>query len=361
MTFEDISFSRLVNQKVKGSKISDPNNLVEYMGAMQAQDFPMALWAVGMRLGNLDLSIVEEAFNQGDILRTHVLRPTWHLVAREDIRWMLALTAPRIKASIRSRWKELELDESTFIRCQAVIERLLAGGKQLTRDEMLGEITKTIPVFDQRGAHLLLRAELDGLICSGAIRNAKQTYALLEERVPAHQQQQLSEDEALGRLAERYFTSHGPATLQDFAWWSGLSATSAKKGIEIADAALSKVSIAGKVYWLGAGFAFETELSTSPEVFLVAAYDEFLISYQDRSPSINLTEQKHAFSNNGIFRPVIVVSGQTTGIWKRTIKKDLVIIEPTFFAPVNKEIKAAVVDAAEGYARFLNLKAEVVW
>ncbi len=355
----DISGRRLISQKVCGSSISSAAGLVAWMGAIQAQDYPMSLWAVGLRLENHRYGDVEAAFNSGEILRTHLLRPTWHLVSRENIRWMAALSAPRIRNAARSRWKELELDERAFSRSFAVMERLLAGGNHLTREEILAETGKAIPVSGQRGAHLLFRAELDGLICSGAIRQKKHTYCLLEERVPA--QAPISEDEALSRIAEIYFRSHGPATLQDFSWWSGLSLTSAKTATELARPGVLSEKIRGHTYWSGAAGSAAPDSSQRPEVFLLPAYDEFLIGYRDRSPSISTSDQSRAFSNNGIFRPVIIVNGTARGIWKRTVKKDAVIVEPSFFVPVDAEIRDAVAEKAGRYAQYLGLKPLVVW
>ncbi|HEY0895450.1 MAG TPA: winged helix DNA-binding domain-containing protein [Sphingobacteriaceae bacterium] len=355
----DISCRRLISQKIRCPAGCSAADAVAWMGAIQAQDYPMSVWAVALRLENHRHHDVEAAFNSGEILRTHVMRPTWHLVSRENIRWMVALTAPRIRNAVRSRWKELELDGQAFIRSYAVMERMLGGGNHLPREEILAEIGKSLPVSGQRGAHLLFGAELDGLVCSGPIRQKKHTYCLLEERVPA--QAALSEDEALGRLAGIYFRSHGPATLKDFAWWSGLSLTSAKKGTELARSGLLSETIGGKVYWSGPEAPAGYDTPGSPEVFLLPAYDEFLISYQDRSPSIGPADQSYAFSNNGIFRPVIIVDGIARGIWKRTIKKDRVIVEPTFFVPVHGAIREAVAENAARYGQYLGLKPEVLW
>jgi hypothetical protein len=358
MTFNEISEIRLLNQQVINSRFNSPQELVSYMGAMQAQDYNMSQWAVGVRLQDLTVKQVEEAMNKGEIIRTHVLRPTWHLVSSTDIYWMLELTASRIKATAKSRWKELGLDEVTFKKSNAVIEKALRDGKHLNRDEIRIELERTIPIFDQRLSHLMFRAELDGLVCSGSINEKKQTYALLEERVP--NSKIINREDALVELAKKYFRSHGPATLQDFVWWSGLSVTNAKKGMEMIRGEFIAEKIDEQVYWFPDS-SHGTVNGGNPEevVQLLPAYDEFIISYKDRSASIPFTEQKKTISNNGLFRPVIVLNGQVAGTWKRTVKKDKVIIETDFFKTPHYSTKHLVEKAAIRFGDFFNVKTEV--
>jgi hypothetical protein len=215
MELNNLGNLRLLSQQVSESGFKSAKEIVSWMGAMQAQDFNMAKWALGIRVpGSTEMSI-QSALDKGEILRTHVLRPTWHFIASDDIYWMLQLTAGRIKASLTTRYKELGLSPSVLSKGCSILENILAGGRHITREELVAEFRKAkIATEDNRAAHLLLFAELEGLICSGAWIDNKQSYALLEERVP--RQKELPREEALAKLAQRYFLSHGPATIPDF-------------------------------------------------------------------------------------------------------------------------------------------------
>jgi len=188
------------------------------------------MWTLAQRMRNTTNSLIEEAYNEGKILRTHLMRPTWHFVAPDDIRWLLQLTASRVNAACGSNYRKLELDEALFKRCNKALTRALQGGQHLTRTALRTVINQAGVVADDsiRLVHILLRAELDGLICSGPRLGNQFTYTLLDERVP--ETKTLNREEALAKLTRRYFTSHGPATLQDFIWWSGLTAADAKNG-----------------------------------------------------------------------------------------------------------------------------------
>src|SRR5437773_6733489 len=216
----EIAHGRLHNQHVTRRTLETPQTLVEWLGAVQAQDYAAAKWALGLRLHGMTDDNIEQAFTDGKILRTHVMRPTWHFVSPADIRWLLALTAPRVRAASAYYNRKLELDAAFFRRTHAVLANALQGGKQLTRDELASALQQAgiATEGEQRVTHIMMRAELDGIICSGARRDKQFTYALLDERAP--QTRMLDRDEALAELARRYFTSHGPATLQDFVWWS---------------------------------------------------------------------------------------------------------------------------------------------
>jgi hypothetical protein len=269
---------------------------------------------------------------------------------------MLALTAPHIKAGLKSRHKELGLSESVIAKSNTVIERALRDGESLTREELIAEFKKArIATHENRASHLLSRAELDGILCSGAIRNGKPTYALLDERVP--KTKTLTQDEALAKLAQKYFASHCPATLQDFLWWSGLSVSDAKRALEAVKANFVSETIDTRTYWF-------TDSVSRPKTdgdtaHLLPAFDEFIISYQDRSAALPSKDHLKAVSDNGIFRPMIVVNGQVMGIWKRTLKKDKAILEMDFFARPDKTVKSLVEKASEKFGRFLGMKADI--
>jgi hypothetical protein len=248
MTIADIARQRLINQKLVGAKFTTAKQMVSHLGAVQAQDYEMAKWAIGIGLSTTEKEI-ERAINNGDIIRTHILRPTWHLVSADDIHWMLALTAPHVKSALASAWHSLELDEKTFKRASSIFKKALAGSKHLTRAELMSMLQKKgIGINALRSVHLMYRAELEGIVCNGIKREKQFTYALLDERVTSGKI--LKKEEALAELAKRYFNSHGYATLQDFCWWSGLTVANAKIGLESIKSKLYSVKIDSQIYWI---------------------------------------------------------------------------------------------------------------
>src|SRR5438270_2674002 len=227
----DIAQRRLHNQHITRRTLETPEALVEWLGAVQAQDYAAAKWALGLRLPGVTDDDIEQAFTGGTILRTHVMRPTWHFVSSADIRWLLALTAPRVHAANAYWYRRVGVDETTVGHSMDVLANALQGGKQLTRDELASalKLAGIVTEGEQRVTYIVMRAELDGLICSGARRGKQFTYALLAERAP--HPRMLARDEALAELTMRYFMSHGPAAIRDFVWWSGLTAADAKAGL----------------------------------------------------------------------------------------------------------------------------------
>jgi hypothetical protein len=352
MTSRDITRLRLLNQQISAGRYTAPAALVRWMGCIQAQDFAGAKWAIGSRIKGMTEAAVEKDFNEGRFLRTHVLRPTWHFVAPEDIRWMLKLTAPRLKAFNKNMHRNLEITPAILKRSTAVIEKALAGGKQLTRTELLLRLKKSkINTDDIRFSFLLMDAELDGVICSGPRQGKQFTYALLEERVPPAAAK--SRDEALTELARRYFSSRGPATLPDFAWWGGITLSDAKKGLEQCRQELAYEEINGQAYW----FLPDAALSpvSSNAVYLLPAYDEYAIGYKDRNDILSSKHSREA--GNGIFKPIIVAGGQIAGTWQRTLKKDAVEVELNAFDPLSAAVQKRLNDAVKKYGRFLGKKA----
>jgi hypothetical protein len=269
---------------------------------------------------------------------------------------MLELTAPQIKSTTKSRHRDLELTEAIFKRSQDVLVKALEGRKSLTREELSTQLNQAgINTDGQRMPHILMEAEIDQIICSGAVQGKKQTFALLTERVPI--KNTLTKDEALSLLAKKYFTSHGPATLPDFVWWSGLSVTNARKALEMNKSELLSETIDNETYWF-AEPVFQSS-SHSDSVYLLPAFDEYLISYKNRSAAITIDQHKKAVSNNGIFRPIIVVNGQISGLWKRILKKDSILIELNHFRPHSKKEESLILKAAESFGHFSGKKAEL--
>ena len=353
MNLKDISNFRLASQQIAGTKFTSPKDLVAWMGAMQAQDYAMSKWAVGVRLPNSTEKAIEAALDKGEVIRTHVLRPTWHLVSVDDLRWMLALTAPQIQAGMKSRHKDLGLTEAILSKSRKILEKSLRDGNHSTRDELILLLNKAgISTDENRASHIFSAAELEGLICSGVTKNGKQTFSLLEERVLPTKL--LGRDEALAKLAKRYFTSHGPATLDDFDWWSGLSTGDAKRALDMAKSELSSEAVEGKTYWF-----VQANVEAKESAFLLPAFDEFIISYKDRSATITSENHKRAVSSNGMFYPTVVVNGETVGIWKRAIKKDKAIVELACFTKPRPDSQRLIEAASLRYGEFLGRKVEM--
>ncbi len=327
------------------------------MGAIQAQDFAWAKWAVGLRLPGATEQLVETAISNAEIIRTHLLRPTWHFVAAGDIYWLLDLTAAQVKASMRANDRIQGLSEADFSAANRLIETTLRDGQQLTRLELIDVLKNAgIDTGANRPSHIFAHAELDGIICSGATRKGKTTYALLASRVP--KPPAISEEEALARLAQRYFTSHAPATLQDFTWWSGLSAGKAARALELVKSAFISETIERLTYWLPGDFS--PPRLASQQVYLLPAYDEFLISYSDRRASLPAEINRRTVSSNGIFYPVILLNGTVAGIWKRTTKKDRLALEMSPYQPLQQSTLDRIAAAAGQYGRFSGKEIEII-
>lgn len=351
-----ISHIRLRNQQIAGTNIKTTKELVGWMGAIQAQDYNQAKWAIGVRMPYLTEEQIESAFNQGEIIRTHLMRPTWHFVSADDIYWMLELTAKQIKSAMKSRNRDLGLTEAVLGKSHEILIKSIQGNRSLTREEISGHLNQAgISTDENRLSHILMEAEIDQIVCSGGIRGKKQTYALLAERVPI--KKTFSKEEALAILAKKYFASHSPATLPDFIWWSGLPVADARKALEMNKSTLISETVGEDTYWFADSISPASSLPYT--VYLLPAFDEYLISYKNRSAAITADHHSKAISNNGIFRPVVVVNGQISGLWKRTLKKDTVLIELDHFRPHNQTEKRLIENAAETFGYFSGKKIEL--
>jgi hypothetical protein len=297
---------------------------------------------------NTSEEVIEQAITEGKILRTHLLRPTWHFVLPQDIRWLLTLTAPRINAINAAMSKKFELTDHIFAKSNAALEKALAGNRQLTRPELVNVFEQAgIATDELRFTILLMRAELDQVICSGARIGKQFTYALLDDRAPLTPV--LTHEEALTKLARGYFNSRGPATLYDFANWSGLTLTDAGIGLEHIKSQLISDVIDGRTYWMPDSI---TDLpSPKTKAYLLPAFDEFAIAYKDRDALVNPEYLKQA--RHVIFDPAIVVDNQVVGTWKRTLKAKSVDINLNLFGSLNKTQEKAVEVATSKYRKFL--------
>jgi hypothetical protein len=348
----DIPQARLANQLLGRKKCQKPAEVVTRLGAAQAQDFAAAKWALGMRMDEAAAADVEKAFDKGEILRTHVMRPTWHLVAPQNVRILLALTAPRVHAANAHMYRKLELDDDCLARCRAVLRKALRGNNYLTRSELANRLSENrIEAAGQRLAYILMHAELEGLICSGPRRGKQFTYALLDERAP--QAQEFERDEALARWTLRYFTGHGPAQLKDFGWWSGLTLQDAKRGLNLAARQLAYEIIDDKTYW----FSPDTN-GVQPRAraaLLLSIYDEYIIGYRDRNALGGERYVERLLSMGNALTSVLILDGKIAGTWKRIVKGGGVEIATNSFRQLRKGEHKALRTAAASYGEFLQI------
>jgi hypothetical protein len=346
----DIAQQRLINQRLAATSFEQPAEVVDWLVAVQAQDYFGAKWALGLRLQNVHDADLDRAFNAGEILRTHMLRPTWHFATPADIRWLLMLTSPRVQAANAAMYRKLELDKATLTRCHMVLTKALRKGEPLTREELGAALEQAgVAVRGQRLAYIVMHAELEALICSGPRRGKQFTYDLLEERVPPVALPE--RDEALLQLARRFFVSHGPATVRDFAKWSGLSSVDAKRGLNSVENQLEPVTLNGEEYWCSSSAIPIRQ--ASPKAYLLSVYDEYIIGYADRSMIGTPEIAARLFTLGNALTAVVVVEGQIVGTWRRELTKDAVVVEINYLKRLTKAQLRAVAAAAQRYGEFL--------
>lgn len=328
---------------------------MQYLGAMQAQDFAMAKWAIGLRVPGLLDADVEAAFNKGEILRTHVLRPTWHFVSPADIKWMLQLTAPRIKALSAYYHRASGLDGRLFKKSGNAIAKALEGNNYLTRTEIQQVLAKAkIKTEGLQLTYIMMQAELDAIICSGPRQGKQFTYALLEERAPGTKS--LYRQEGLATLALRYFTTRGPATLNDYATWSGLAVKDAKEGVSLIEEKLHTETIDEKEYYFGEELAAVANrtLSKTQATFLMPDYDEYAISYKDRTELFGERKSNaNTKAGNPVFYHSLILNGVAAGTWQKIITRKQVDVNLTITRKLNKTQHQAVEKAVKRYLQFV--------
>jgi hypothetical protein len=320
---------------------------------VQSQDFAGAKWALGLRLQAASDASVEQAFNEGLILRTHVLRPTWHFVSAPDIRWMLDLTAPRVHAANAHYYRRLELDDAAFRRSEAAFRKALKGGGCMTRTELTSVLEHAgIPATGLRFTCLVMHAELQGLICSGPRLGRQFTYMLLDERAPAARS--MSREAALAELTRRYFASHGPATLHDFSWWSGLTTAAVKQGLEMVQSQLVSEAVDGQLHWVASGSKPAVSVRGT---CLLPNFDEYVVGYTDRHLFFDPAYDERLLPRNSMLsNHTIMINGRVRGIWRRSLAGDSVVVELSPFGSLTPAQRRGVQAAAGRYAAFLGLK-----
>jgi Winged helix DNA-binding domain len=333
-------------QGLAGEGFPSPATAVEHLGAVQAQEFAEANWSLAERVPGCAPADVEEAFARGEILRVHALRPTWHYLAAADLRWIQALTGPRVHRANAYRYRQVGLDEATIARSKETLAQVLADGEPRTRRE-LGAALEEAGVPEARGvrlAHLMMYAELDALVCSGPRRGQQHTYALVSERVP--ESRELSGDEALAELTRRYFVSHGPATVRDFSWWSGLTVSQVRRGLELV--ALDCAEDAGGTPWYASS---EGATDAGPTgCHLLPMFDELGVSYKDQR--MMLRDQPPA---EGLLERPILIDGECVGSWRRRPATDPPSLEATLFSRLSAGERSQLKAAAQRYGASLEV------
>ncbi len=351
MTDTEIITQRLYNQHISVPKFNTPQEVVTSMLAMQAQEYAMARWSIGLRLINAKDSDVEKAFNEGAILRTHVMRPTWHFVSPADIRWLLALTAPRVHAFNAYQYRKYGLDSHVFTKCNDIIIRQLEGRKHLTRTALNVALQQQGIITDTIGLScIMMQAELDGIICSGPREGKQFTYALIDERVP--HASPLSKEEALSEMAHRYFTSRGPATIQDFVWWSGLTMKEARVGVSNLAPYFIHKKVEGQEYIYA---PINPEAVNHPNhSLLLPYYDEYGIAYKNRD-ALFLPKEK-IVQNMGEtfpFSRVIVLDGKIVGSWQCTIRNKSIEVEIAPYYEFSEHENSIINAAVQRFKNFI--------
>jgi Winged helix DNA-binding domain len=353
-----IAARRLRNQRITRVHRCEAADTVAWFGAMQSQEYAAAQWAIALRMsGTTRDEEIERAFDEGKILRTHVLRPTWHFVTPADIRWMVALTAPHVQRRAASYYRRNGLDHPTLTRATKTIERALADGQFLSRADLaecLRQKARLELSFLQMML-LMMYTELESVTCSGPRRRKHHTYALLSERVAAAPP--LPRDEALAELTRRYFASHGPATIRDFVWWSGLSTADTKRGLEINRC--RSEAIDGITYW-SCGPKAAAPLAANA-THLLPIYDEYLVAYRDRAavPHHTSATLTSASGRAVVFQHALVIGGQIAGTWRTVRQRHATAVEVFTLRRLSEPERRAVAEAAERYGRFLDCPVSV--
>lgn len=349
---------RLHLQLIDHQPFKNAGEVVHHMGAMQAQDYAGAKWSLALRLAKATEQEIEEAVSQKQVVRTWALRSTLHFVSPKDVRWMLTLLREKLIHNAALNNNRLGLDEKTLKKGIDTIAKSLEGGKILTRDELSEFLQrKKLAVSENRLSHFLGRAAIEQLICFGPRKGKEYTFTLLDEWVPATTS--LSKQASLAELASRYLNSHGPATVKDFTWWSGLPPAAAREAFELVRNTFSRETIDGTEFWLPASPAAGHKISGA--TYLLPGFDEYMLGYTGRGL---VAEEQHVKKlmglGNAVFPATVVINGKVEGTWKRTLLKDRVLVEVTPFSTFSPARQTAVAKAAKHFGRYLSFPVETV-
>jgi hypothetical protein len=357
-----IAAMRLTAQRLGAVRSASPADAVRWMLAIQAQDLPGAKWSLGLRTHGCTQADTDAALDVGQVVRSWPLRGTLHLVAAEDIAWLLSLTGSRQIGRAASRRSALGITDSDVGRAEEAARAALAGKRALPRDQLLARIRAAgVSTDGQRGYHLIWHLAHAGTLVMGATDGRGQAFALLEDWVtipPA-----LDRDEALGELARRYLRSHGPASDTDLARWAGIPLGEARRGRAICGAAIATIELGGRTYHLdpeALDRAMGASSPPAPRVLLLPGFDEYLLGYGDRSPVLSPEHADRIVpGGNGLFRPTIVVDGRVVGTWSRTTRAGEILVVPQLFSPLGTALLAGHADAARAVGSFLGQDARL--
>ncbi len=349
-----ITTRRMHGQALWGDPLPSPVDVVRRLGAVQAQEFIPAQWGLAQRSA-ANRGDVDGYFDSGAILRTHLLRPTWHFVAATDIRWLLHLTAPRVHAANVFMYRKLELDDEILNRCAKVVTEALRDSAHLTRAELRDDLGRAgIAMEGMRLGYMLLWAELEALICSGPRVGAQQTYALLDHRVGAVESR--SSDEALAELTRRYFASRGPATVKDYTKWATLTMSQGRLGLEMVGDELARIDVGDRTYWWSA--RDDVPGPPSPRIDLVQGYDEMVMSYgESRDALLSALIDPPAATDRPPLLHAILLDGRLVGHWKHTLSPRQVTVETSWYRPIDHKEVPAMNDAVARLGSFFDLPA----
>jgi hypothetical protein len=348
---------RLRAQRLAAPMAPDPAAVVAWFGAVQAQDYAGAKWALTLRAPKLTDDQLDQALADGTIIRTHGPRPTWHFLAPASARSVLAAVGPSVLKRSEGLNRANEIDAPLMKRVFRIWEKTLGQGRFATRTALGTALGKAgIQATGLRLAQITMWAELEQVICSGPRVGKQFTYALFDERVPGTRPPR---DEAVIALAERYVVSHGPVTIRDFVWWSGLTTAEARRAFDAVSPALRKEALDTDIYWSAPAAPPAAQRST-PAVHLLPNYDEYFIAYRDRGPTAIETapvggDPRDAFAN------LLCVEGRFGGIWRRTIGRQRVEIELAPYRPLTTAHQEAAHEAARRHAAFLGLPPTVTF
>jgi hypothetical protein len=353
MNPSEVGWRRMRNTRLTGPKFRTPDEAVGWHLAMQAQEYGPAKWSIGQRSRGLFDVDLDEALAAGSIVRTHVLRPTWHFVARDDIRWLLRLSGPRVQQGNAGRYRDLGLDGKTRARAEAMIVSALEDGNRLTRNE-IGSVLEGAGIDreGQRLPYILMHCELEAVIGSGGLSGKQHTYALLDGRVPTGRRR-FDRDDALVELTRRYLTSHGPATVKDMGWWSGLTMADLRKALEGLGSDVRRETVDGLEFW---SVAKVHTTSRASGAHLIQTYDEVVVGYTEsrffRDPS--LAKARAAWSGAAVPLPTggILLNGWIGGHWRRTVQRDRIDVEVHLYEKPGRDVARALETAAAKLGRF---------
>jgi hypothetical protein len=361
---DDLVHLRLLRLGLREPADTDPVAVVSRFGAVQSQDYGPATWSLGQRVPGLTQADADRLFDEGGLVRTHVLRPTWHFTAPQDLRWLLALTAPRVHQLNAFYYRQSGLDAAALEASKAVIAGALADGAPRVRKDLLAALGAAgLPSAGLAGSYAVMNAELDGVVVSGPRIGKQQSYQLVEARVPpappAEAALAADPDAALTELTYRFFASHGPATVKDLRAWASLTVSDIRRGLELVGDRLTSVVVDGRTFWFEP--PADPRRAPSPAVHLLQAYDEYLVGHADSKDLISPDGTVlGVLGDRSMFNGVVILDGRVAGRWRRTVRRDRVTLDVQALRPFEGAAREALQAAAEAHGRFLgDLPAEV--